>query len=235
MDVLMVFQAIIARARDPRGGQAIAQDIPEVQVPRRVPRRVQQQRTVRFEDVPLPQVSQGRISERIQEQIVDALESQGIPQKRISERIVEQIVPVPQVLPQELISERIHTQTVDVPLPQVIHQERILERIVEQIVDAEMGTPRAAAAASAVAACPGDGVFRTFPRKKKSATSRPESTANLQSHSSSWTPAAYEVEEYKYFDCMLGMAWRRRWSGSGYWFLEEGRWRGPLSKAPWEP
>ena len=118
----------------------------------------------------MPQVSQGRISERIQEQIVDALESQGIPQKRISERIVEQIVPVPQVLPQEQISERIHTQTVDVPLPQVIPQERISERIVEPNVDAEMGTPRAAAAASAVAECPRDGFFRTFPRKKKSAT-----------------------------------------------------------------
>ena len=103
------------------GGQGIAQEIPEVQVPRR--RRVQQ-RTVRFEDVPVPHVSQERISERIQEQIVDAQESQGIPQERIQERIVEQIVPVPQVLPQERISERIHTLTVDVPLPQVIPQER---------------------------------------------------------------------------------------------------------------
>ena len=120
------------------GGQVIVQEIPEVRVPRR--RRVQQ-RTVQFEDDPVPQVSQERISERIQEQIVDALVSQGIPQERIQERIVEQIVPVPQVSRQERISKRIQKQTVDVP-PQVIPQERTSERIVEQIVPAPQVIPQ---------------------------------------------------------------------------------------------
>ena len=170
------------------GGQGIAQEIPEVQVPRR--RRVKQ-RTVRFEDVPVPHVPQERISERIQEQIVDALESQGIPQKRISKRIVDQIVPLPQDIPQERTSERIVEQIV--PAPQVIPQKRTSKRIAEQVVDAGMGTSSSSAAALGAAECPNDGVFRTFPRKKKSATSGPESSANLVSHSSSWPSAAYAV------------------------------------------
>ena len=174
-------------ARDPGGGggQAIAQEIPEVQVPRR--RRVQQ-RDVRFEDVPVLHVPQERISERIEEQIVAV--PQSSPQKRISERIV-------QTIPQKRTSKRIMEQTVDVPL-QSIPQERISERIEEQIVDdvpgpARGGTLRAAAAASAAAECPDHGVFRTFPRKKKSATNRPESSAKLVSHSSSWPSAADAV------------------------------------------
>ena len=50
------------------------------------------------------------------------------------------------------------------------------------------------------------------------------------SHSSSWTPAAYE---YEYFDD--GLKWRRLWSQSRYfyWFLDQdGDWLGPMMKGP---
>ena len=187
-------------ARDPGGGgrQVIAQVIPEVQVPRL--RRVQQ-RTVQVEDDPVPHVPLERISERTQEQIGDPWESQTIPQKRTSKRIVEQTVDVPLLtIPQKRTSKRILEQTVDVPL-QSIPQERISERIEEQIIDdpgpARGGTLHAAAAASAAAECPDDGVFRTFPRKGKSATTRCESSANLVSHSSS---SSHTAHEYEYFD-----------------------------------
>ena len=100
-----------------------------------------------------------------------------------------------------------------------------------------MGTSSSSAAALGAAECPNDGVFRTFPRKKKSATSGRESSANLVSHSSSWPPAAYEVEEpaYEYFD-YEDMKWRRLWSQSEYkyWFFDIDRWIGPMAKSPWD-
>ena len=97
------------------GGQAIAQEIPEVQVPRL--RRVQQ-RTGRSADAPVPQAtSLERISERIQEQLVDA---RDIPQKQTSKRIVEQTVDVPlQTIPQKRTSKRIMEQTVNVSLQSI--------------------------------------------------------------------------------------------------------------------
>ena len=155
------------------GRQEIARAIPEVQVPPRVaPRRVQQ-RTVRFVDAPVPQVSsQERISERILEQIVDAPGSHGIPQKRVTERIVEQIVPVPYSLPAERISERIQKQTVDVPSPHPIPQERISERIAEPNVEVDPGPARGSTSSSSAATldaaeCPVDGFFALFPGGKK--------------------------------------------------------------------
>ena len=186
----------------------------------------------------MPQVSsQERISERIREQIADAQGSQGILQERVSERIVEQIVPVPQTLPLERISERIRKQTVDVPLPQPIPQERITERIAEPNVEFDPGpsggsTLRDAAAASAAAECPNDGVFRTFPRRKKSAKIGRGSTAGVIGQSRSWTPAAYQEEEAAFDYENIA---ERRWSGSefSYWFFFDGRWRGPVS-APWD-
>ena len=165
-------------ARD-QGRRGIAQEIPEVQVPPRVaPRRVQQ-RTVRVMDAPVPQVSsQERISERILEQIAETQGSHGIPQERVSERIVEQIVPVPYSLPAERIPERIQKQTVDVPSPQPIPQKRISERIAEPNVEVDPGpagggTSSSSAATLDAAECPVDGVFRTFPRRKKRCENRP--------------------------------------------------------------
>ena len=186
----------------------------------------------------MPQtIPQKRTSKRILQQTVD-VPLQDIPQERILERIVEHIVPVPQGIPQERISERIVEQTIDFPL-QGIPQERISERIAGQIVDGPgRGTSSSSAAALGDAECPNYGVFRTFPRGKKSATSGPESSANLVSHSSSWPPAAYEVEEpaYEHFD-HADMAWRRRWSYARsayeYWFLDpDGCWIGPGLKGP---
>ena len=233
------------------GGQVIAQEIPEVQVPRR--RRVQPQE---------------RISERIQEQVVDARESRSIPQKRISERVMELTVErdIPQERtserfpkhivggsPQERISERIVQQTVNDPVPQVIPQKRTSERIVEQkvvdsaqsipqerlseriagqIVDggpgaAGTGTSRSSAAALGDAECPKHGVLRTFPRKKKSATSGPESSAGVLGQSSSWTRAAYELEqsspeEEEDPDVWIdehGRGWWRTDTAPGRWYL----------------
>ena len=40
---------------------------------------------------------------------------------------------------------------------------------------------------------PGEGVFRTFPQIKKSATQPPHSGSALPPHSSPWTPAAYDA------------------------------------------
>ena len=84
------------------------------------------------------------------------------------------------------------------------------------------------------------GFFALFLGGIKSATSGRESSANLVSHSSSWTLAAYEVEEpaFGHFD-YEGMAWRRRWShaksGYEYWFLDhDGCWIGPSLKCPWD-
>ena len=192
------------------GGQVIAQEIPEVQVPRR--RRVQQ-RTVRFEDVPvrmsLRSVFQNefrsrssmpwslkvflRSASRSEMWSRSSLFRRFFLQERISKRIHTQTVdvPLPPVIPQERTSERIVEQIV--PAPQVIPQKRASKRIAEQIVDAGMGTSSSSAATLGAAECPYDRVFRTLPRKKKSATSRPESSANLVSHSTSWPSAAYAV------------------------------------------
>ena len=226
------------------GGQAIVQDSPEVQVPRR--RRVQP-RAVRL-------TSQERTSARIQEQIVVAPGSQDIPMERIPERICTQIDDAPLVIPQKRIPERIVEQKSVQVIPrkriskriveqtsgQAIPQERISERIVEPIVDAEMGTSSSSAAALGGTECPKYGVFRTFSPVTKSATSGPESSAPLVAHSSSWPPAAYEEDKggtYEYFD-HEDMSWRRRWSQSryAYWFLDpdDGRWMGPITKALWD-
>ena len=195
VNVRELLEVPAARDQGGGGGQEIAQEIPEVQVPRR--RRVQQ-RT----DAPLLQVPpQERTSERIVEHIVDARESTGIPQERISERIVEHIVPVPHSIPQKRISERIVEQNVDesvqpipqertsernveqiVSAPQVIPQKRTSKRIAEQIVDTGMGTSSSSAATLGDAECPKYGFFALFPKNQKvrrSAGSRlPESSGS---------------------------------------------------------
>ena len=85
--------------------------------------------------------------------------------------------------------------------------ERICERIVEQNVDIPVGGGlqdfRPGQSSSSVARSPAEwltaedeaiqGVFRTFPQNKKSATQPPRSGSALLPHSSPWTPAAYDA------------------------------------------
>ena len=85
-----------------------------------------------------------------------------------------------------------------------VSQERISERIMEQIVDfpvpvgglQDFRPGQSSSSSSHVPAGvhedlgePGEGVFRTFPRGKKSVAARP--SARVPRHVSSWTPAVY--------------------------------------------
>ena len=89
-------------------------------------------------------------------------------------------------------------------------------RFVEQIADvpapAESGTSSSAAVPLDTAEWLGDRGFRTFSPGQKSATSAPQSSANMLSHSSSWTPAPYQVDELReeYLSRHLGPDWRER-------------------------
>ena len=186
--------------------------VPRVIPPRRISERIQKP----IVDGPVQGTPQTRTSERIQEQTVD-VPGQGIPQKRISERIQEQIVEVPglQSIPQKRISKRIEEQIVDDSGLHDIPQERISERI-EGRIGGNPSTSSTAAAPLKSAEWLGDRGFRTFSPDKKSATSTRQSSANMLSHSSSWTPAAYqrgiEVDEWEdaYLTRHLGPDWQDR-------------------------
>ena len=84
-----------------------------------------------------------------------------------------------------------------------IPQERISERIEGHIE----GT-----SSSAAVPLVGDWGFRTFSPDKKSATSAPQSSANMLSHSSPWTPTHHQVEELRneYLTRQLGPDWLER-------------------------
>ena len=148
----------------------IAQEIPEVRLGGLPQERVQ----------PIVNRPQTRLSERIEEQIVDVPRSSK--RGKISERNEEQIVTVPRSSKRGKISERNEEQIVNVPGS----GGRISKRIAEQTVDVPVASWRATSSAAAstleAAESPIQGVFRTFHRKKKSATARRQSTANMQSH-----------------------------------------------------
>ena len=132
------------------------------------------------------------------EQIVEVPKLHDIPRKPTSKRIVEQNVEVPRLhdIPRKRISKQIVEQNVDDPGLQGIPQERISERI-EGRIGGNPSTSSSAAAALNSAKWLGDGVFRTFSPDKKSAKSTRQSSANMLSHSSPWTPEAYEAEQRK--------------------------------------
>ena len=190
-----------------------AQEIPEVQggAPSRMitPQERNSKRIAGQEPQAIPQerISEGigekvprvipprRISERIQKQIVDAPE-QSTSQMQTSERIQEQTVKVPGMrsIPQKRFTNRIVEQKVDDSVMHDIPQERISERI-EGRIGGNPSTSSSAAATLNSAEWLGDRCFRTFSPAEKSATSTRQSSANMLSHSSSWTPAPYQEEE----------------------------------------
>ena len=123
-----------------------------------------------------------------------------------------------QVIPQKRISKRIVEQNVDDSELHDIPQERISERI-EGRIGGFLSTSSSAAVPLDTAEWLGDRGFRTFSLGKKSATSTRQSSANMLSHSSSWTPAPYQEEELRlevdewseeYLSRHLGPDWRER-------------------------
>ena len=143
--------------------QAIVQSLPDAQV--HVPlRRVQQQTVAQVVDVHVPHSALSGIVE----QMVDVPEP-GRISSDVSERNVEQMVdfPVPGRISSE-VTERIVEQVVDVP----VFRGAPLHLANQQITDSS-------AAALDTSEEPFQRVFRTFPRRKKSATTRRESSAPL--------------------------------------------------------
>ena len=150
-----------------------------------------------------PCIPQERITERISGLIVDDT-GPCIPQERITERISELIVDdTGPCIPQERISERKRKQNVVAPDLQSIPQERSSERIQEPIIDAKRGTSSSAAVQLDTAECAVDGVFRTFPRKEKSATTRRELSPSssrmpsLVEAALSWQDQRHGKEEFR--------------------------------------
>ena len=162
------------------------------------PQAIPQERISEQIDGKVPQVIlPRRISERIQKQIVDVPE-QVAPQTRTSERIQEQTAEVPglQSIPHKRISKRLVEQNADDSELHDFPQERISKRIEGHIVEGQ-STSSSAAIPLDTAEWLGDWGFRTFSPSKKSATSAPQSSANMLSHSSSWTLAPYQEEELR--------------------------------------
>ena len=190
--------------------------VPRVIPPRRISERIHEQSV----GGPGQATPQRQISERTAEQIIDVPTLHVIPQEPISERIVEQIVEVPRLhdIPRKRISKRIVEQNVDDPGLHGIPQERISERI-EGRIGGNPSTSSTAAATLNPTELLGDGDFCTFSPAAKSAKSTLQSSANMLSHSSSWTPEAYEAEQRKirvdedvdeYLTSHLGKHWRDR-------------------------
>ena len=136
----------------------------------------------------------------------------GVPEPQFAEQLVE----VPTVLSPTRIAVQIAEQIVGIPVPHgfggkrrlqgllpeqsttatASSLERISERTVEQIVDipsSGRGLRQDSSSSTGAADEEFTGVFRTFPRGKKSARAAASPSARVPPHSSSWTPAAYEA------------------------------------------
>ena len=130
----------------------------------------------------------------------------------VSEEVMDQVVdiPVPHRVHASLsgVSDEVMEQVVDVPVPHRAHalQPDVSVEAMEQMVDVpgfhgdapHAHAPRSAdfsAASLDTAEEQFYGVFRTFPRRKKSATVASQSTAELGAQSSSSTPAAYGPDD----------------------------------------
>ena len=127
---------------------------------------------------------------------------------RFAEQTAEQLVEVPTIISYSSLLQRTVEQNVVIPVPdrgerkvglqgfpprqsstaQLASQERSSERIVEQIVDSRVlggglqdfrPVQGSSASSSSSREHAGEGVFRTFPRRKKSATLGPHSGSEL--------------------------------------------------------
>ena len=132
-------------------------------------------------------LSPTRIALQIAEQIVDTPVPCGRGQRRVQGFLPRQSsTATPSA--EERTSERIVEQSV---FPS--SAKRTSERIEEQLVDTSPGGGLAQGSASSAGPADEDfaGVFRTFPRGKKSARAAASPSAELPREVSSWTPAAY--------------------------------------------
>ena len=137
---------------------------------------------------------------RVQQRTADQAADLHVPLAFGSGTFVEQVVDVPAAALFASGSRRIMEQVVDVPVLPLAHAPvaTVSGRIAEQVVDVpeprfapdfgrrqQPGRSPARSAAAWLEAPQGQlqGVFRTFPRGKKSATVASQSTANMQSHS----------------------------------------------------
>ena len=130
-------------------------------------------------------------------------------------------------------------------------RQSTLQRTVEQLVDIPVPaggglqnfrSGQGSSALSQNAARHGD--LRTSALDVRSARFAGSSSARVHPHSSSWTPAAYEVEElsypdieYEFFD-LRGLScvrrWMPSWAGFAYWYFVPDRgWYGAFTEAQW--
>ena len=166
------------------------------------------------------------VSGGFMEQVEDFPVRGRVPRAVVPERYVEQVADVP--VPQHAlslvtaVSGRNVEQVVDAPVPQhaLSSVTAVSGRNVEQVVDAPgrradarsaAGSPTSWLAAASLEA-PQErfhGVFRTFPRGEKSATSERQSSATLVPHSSSSTTPAYGTVTPGSMARLSGFGWSR--------------------------
>ena len=152
----------------------------------------------------------------IPEQVIEVPKISSTPRPprrrrvRFAEQTTEQLVEVPTIISYSSLQRTVE-QNVNIPVPSrggqhvglqgflprqrstALHasQERSSERIVEQIVDSRVLGGGSSASSSSSCEHAGEGVFRTFPRVKKSPKLGSHSGSELLPESSPSTPAAH--------------------------------------------
>ena len=157
---------------------------------------------------------------RIPEQVIEVPKISPTPRPprrrrvRFAEQLAEQLVEVPTIISYSSLQRTVE-QNVNIPVPgregqhvglqgflprqrsTALHasQERSSERIVEQIVDSRVLGGVSSASSSGSREHAGEGVFRTFPRVKKSPKLGSHSGSELLPESSPSTLSAHQMEE----------------------------------------
>ena len=156
----------------------------------------------------------------IPEQVIEVPKISSTPRPprrrrvRFVEQTAEQLVEVPTIISYSSLQRTVE-QSVNIPVPgreghhvglqgflprqrsTALHasQERSSERIVEQIVDSRVLGGGSSASSSSTREHAGEGVFRTFPRVKKSPKLGSHSGSELLPESSPSTLSAHQMEE----------------------------------------
>ena len=156
----------------------------------------------------------------IPEQVIEVPKISSTPRPprrrrvRFAEQTAEQLVEVPTIISYPSLQRTVE-QSVNIPVPGREGQhvglqgflprqrstaphsseERISERIVEQIVDSRVLGGGSSASSSITREHAGEGVFRTFPRVKKSLKLGSHSGSELLPESSPSTLSAHQMEE----------------------------------------